>query len=420
MKQMLICAGFCVVWSMLSPSTQNIEIIPPSEPIPTSFFGTHIHHLVSPDGKNPLTRWPAVNVPEWRLWDARVTWPDLEPKKGEWRFNVLDKSIEMAEVHHTEVMLTLGFTPAWASARPEERVGYNLGWAAEPKDIADWRNFIQTVARRYKGRVRIYEIWNEPNLKNHYWTGSVEQMVALVHAAHDIIKDIDPGAIVVSPSATSESGISWLSEFLSKGGNQYVDVIGYHFYVNPSHPESLIGFVEKIRQVMRANGVEARPLWDTESGWMTHETIPEDLGAAYLARSYILHWAEGIRRFYWYAWDNNKFSVEALRPDGDLTAAGESFGTIQDWLVDARMDWCRQDPIHTWMCQIERRGSKGWLVWNPDGTRPFVPPGSWHIHTVLPLIGVAHGLDANDSVVGPIPQLLTQAGVTNGSAFVSK
>ena len=40
-----------------------------------------------------------------------MTWPELEPIKGQWRFGVLDKSIEMAEARHTEVMLTLGFTP---------------------------------------------------------------------------------------------------------------------------------------------------------------------------------------------------------------------------------------------------------------------------------------------------------------------
>src|ERR1700733_13097967 len=101
------------------------DLVPPSQPIPPSFFGMHIHHMVTPNRTIPLTPWPSINVPEWRLWDAGVTWPDLEPSRGQWRFGTLDKSVEMAEQHHTEVMLTLGFTPAWASARPQENSGYN-------------------------------------------------------------------------------------------------------------------------------------------------------------------------------------------------------------------------------------------------------------------------------------------------------
>jgi endo-1,4-beta-mannosidase len=210
------------------------HILTPLQPIPPSYFGMHIQHTVISVEAAPLTPWPSVTVPEWRLWDARVTWPEIEPQKGKWRFATLDKSVAIAREHNAKVVLTLGFTPHWASARPQEFVGYNPGWAAEPADFKDWRVFVRTVATRYKGRIHIYEIWNEPNLTKIYWTGSTEQMIALGREADQIIKSIDPSAILVSPSATSDDGLKWLSEFLSKGGRQYVDVIGYHFYVFPA------------------------------------------------------------------------------------------------------------------------------------------------------------------------------------------
>ena len=405
-KQMLRCMG--VILAVSGVTVAPIHIVAPSRPIPSSFFGMHIHHMVSPDGAKPLTPWPRVNVPEWRLWDARVTWPDLQPIKGQWRFDTLDKSVALAEEHHTEVMLTLGFTPQWASARPQEHVGYNAGWAAEPTDLEDWRTFVQTVAKRYKGRIRIYEVWNEANLTNHYWTGSLEQMVELVHAAHDIIKTIDPTAILVSPSATTVNGLPWLSEFLSAGGAQYVDVIGYHFYVTPRPPEDMVALVEKVKQLMLANGVEDKPLWNTETGWMTiRPPITEDMGAAYLARSYILLWAEGVQRFYWYAWDNGLMSVTMTRPDSETpTPAGEAFGTLQNWLVNARMDWCDQDPSQTWTCQLNHEGKLQWIVWNPGGTRPFSVPKSWQAKSITPLLEQTQLLSTPTYDVGPIPVLM--------------
>ena len=80
-----------------------------ASPIPSTFFGMHISNTVQ--GRRPPHPWPIVRVPAWRLWDAGVTWPNLEPAKGQWEFSVLDKSLAIAQENHTEVMLTLGFTP---------------------------------------------------------------------------------------------------------------------------------------------------------------------------------------------------------------------------------------------------------------------------------------------------------------------
>jgi hypothetical protein len=383
----------------------------PRQEIPASFFGMHIHHMVSPNGTDPLTPWPSINVPEWRLWDARVTWPDLEPNKNQWRFDNLDKSLAMAEAHHTEVLMTLGLTPRWASARPEEPSAYQPGFAAEPKDMEDWRTFVRTVATRYKGRIHAYEIWNEPNLKQ-FWSGTTDQLLALTREAHNIIKSVDPAAVIVSPSATGAHGTPWLSEFLSKGGGQFVDVIGYHFYVTPKPPEEMVPLVQSVKQIMANQGVDEKPLWGTESGWLPPAHIgTEELGAAYLARSYILLCASGVQRFYWYAWDNHRWvSIETTEQDSrTLTPAGRSYGVIQNWLVGARLDWCNDDTGGTWVCQLNRNEKPEWIVWNPDGTKPFALAPSWKIGTITTLLQEPHTFVGYSVDVGRLPELLTRA-----------
>jgi hypothetical protein len=380
---------------------------PPQE-IPASFFGMHIHHMVSPNGMDPLTPWPSVNVPEWRLWDARVTWPDLEPSKGQWHFDNLDRSLAMAEEHHTEVLMTLGLTPRWASARPEEPSAYQPGFAAEPKDLEDWRMFVKTVGTRYKGRIHAYEIWNEPNLKE-FWSGTTDQLLALTREAHNIIKSVDPAAVIVSPSATGAHGIPWLSEFLSKGGGRFVDVIGYHFYVTPNPPEEMVPLVQAVKQIMANQSVDDKPLWDTESGWLLHAHIEtEELGAAYLARSYILLWASGVQRFYWFAWDNRKIALETTEKDNRTpTPAGRTYDTIQHWLLGARMDWCEENKSHTWTCQLRRDRYLEWIAWNPDGTRPFALAPSWEINSITPLLQEPHPPTGSTVDIGPVPELLS-------------
>src|SRR5580658_6509043 len=105
--------------------------------------------------------------------------------------------------------------PALASAHPPAD-------NAEPANLDDWRTYVRTVVSRYKGRIEAYEIWNEPNLRD-FWTGTLDQMLTLTKEASQIIHSVDPKALVVSPSATADYGIPWLSEFLNKGGGQYVD-----------------------------------------------------------------------------------------------------------------------------------------------------------------------------------------------------
>ena len=383
---------------------------PPQE-IPASFFGMHIHHMVSPNGMDPLTPWPSVNVPEWRLWDARVTWPDLEPSKGQWHFDNLDRSLAMAEEHHTEVLMTLGLTPRWASARPEEPSAYQPGFAAEPKDLEDWRMFVKTVGTRYKGRIHAYEIWNEPNLKE-FWSGTTDQLLALTREAHNIIKSVDPAAVIVSPSATGIHGTPWLSEFLSKGGGQFVDVIGYHFYVTPRPPEEMVPLIREVRQIMLDTGAGDKPLWNTESGWAQPKPFPSQaLAASYLARTYILNWAAGVQRFYWYAWDNHGWvSLETTEQDSrTITPAGQAYGVIQNWLVGARLDWCNDDTGGTWIRELNRNEEPEWIVWNPGSTKPFALAPSWKIGTITALLQKPHAIVGNSVEVGPTPELLTRA-----------
>ena len=34
--------------------------------------------------------------------------------------------------------------------------------------MEDWKDFVQSFAERYKGKIQIYEIWNEPNISREW------------------------------------------------------------------------------------------------------------------------------------------------------------------------------------------------------------------------------------------------------------
>jgi Glycosyl hydrolases family 39 len=355
-----------------------------------------------------VTPWPDVPFGAWRLLDAYARWYDLEPRKNEFNFEHLDKYVALAQQKHVKVLLPLVTTPSWASARPEEVEGGNPeGSAAEPAEIDDWRNFVRSVATRYKGQIEAYEIWNEPNLKM-FWTGSVEQLVDLSREAFQIIKTIDPAALVVLPSCTVETGPQYLDEFLKKGGSKYGDVIGYHFYVRAKPPEAIVDVAARVRDVLRSNHVD-KPLWNTESGWADPKPFPSDeLGAAYVARALILAWAAGVSRFYWYAWDNHDFvTLEMVeRDDTTKKSSSKAYAAVQRWLAGAIVRSCGSDSADNWTCELNRGGKRQWIVWNTKGSAAFAIPGDWHATYDTPLLGSKEKLKNTNIQIGQTPVLL--------------
>jgi hypothetical protein len=390
-------------------AAQPIRLSPPAPPVPTTYFGMHMHGIIVPRSYNKhVTPWPDVPFGAWRLMDAYVKWYELEPRKNEFNFERLDQYVAIAEEKHVKVLLPLVGTPSWASARPTEaKNGNPVGTAAEPADMDDWRNFVRTVATRYKGKIEAYEIWNEPNEDN-FWTGKVEQLVDMTREAFQIIKSVDPSALVVSPSCTVESGPQYLDGFLNKGGGKFVDVIGYHFYVRSKPPEAMVDIAMHLKEILRANHVD-KPIWNTESGWADPKPFPSDeLAAAYVARALILAWAAGVSRFYWYAWDNHAFVTLEMVDLDDTTKkpSSRAYATVQHWLAGAIVQSCGSDSGDNWTCELERGGTRQWIAWNTKGPGVLTIPADWHAAYDTPLLGSKEKLKNTDIQLGQTPVLL--------------
>jgi hypothetical protein len=401
---MSVYIRFCVILAFLvvsTPADESALYVGPNKPVDAAYFGMHVHHAANG------TAWPAVEFADWRLWDAGVAWPQLEPQRNQWDFALLDHYVHIAAEHHVEILLTLGLTPAWASAHPNEPSAYGHGNAAEPRDLRDWQDYIRTVVTRYKGVIHNYEIWNEPNVKGTF-TGSGAAMLELARSAFEVVKAVDSAAIVVSPSATAESGVAWLDDFLERGGCRYSDVIGYHFYVTPAAPEAMVSLISKVKKSLRTRGCTTKPLWNTESGWAQPKHFSSASEAAgYLMRSYVLNWLMGVDRCYWYAWDNHSWStLDLTTRDGAITAAGGAYGVIRKWLLGSVVRSCNRERSGIWICQLEGEKVRGQILWSDRNQAMFRIPSSWKPGQETNWLG-AVSVPRNSVVVTSTPILLS-------------
>lgn len=363
-----------------SSSASEVRLAGSDGNIPLTYFGMHMHRA------DTTTAWPAAHFGAWRLWDTHAMWVDLEPSRGDWRFDRLDKLVELAERHGVEPMLTLGVTPKWAASRPDELFVYGYGGNSPPRDMRDWENYVRTVATRYKGRIKYYELWNEPTFDEidkgrGYYAGSAKTMVELGRVAWRVIKSIDPDNKLISPGFTGEG--ERLDLYLSLGGKDITDVVAHHFYADL--PEKQPGLVKQVRAVMARHGLADRPLWNTEAGYWPPRT-GEVLGrswprneydlASYIARILTLSAASGIDRFYWYSWE-----LTMLRRDERVQSVSALAAYTQTlrWLNGATVKSCESPDRSLWICELALGNRQARIVWNTDGTRQWTPPAGWRV-----------------------------------------
>ncbi|MGY0194253.1 GH39 family glycosyl hydrolase [Leptothrix sp. BB-4] len=350
------------------------------------FFGLN---LSRPDAAAP---WPDIPFGAWRLWDAQVAWPQLEPEKGRWDFTLLDRLVDEAQRHQVRLMLVLAQSPPWASARPGEASAYRPGYAAEPARLADWTDYVRSVATRYRGRIAEYQVWNEPSDRSHY-TGTVEQLVELTCSARQVIRQVDPAARLVSAgSAGPGRHVQYLDDFLSRGGAGCIDVVSHHFYVPRLAPEAMVPIVREVRRVMAKNRVAHLPLWSTEVGWwLAHEDATPDhamvarggwrklaLGDetfAHLTRAHLLARAEGVERLYWYAWRNVYGWGLAERASGLAKPGVDRWGRLAQALQGGTLRSCGVEA-GVRRCQVEQPGQGLEIGWQDVDAAPREGPGA--------------------------------------------
>lgn len=346
-------------------------------------FGMHIFYL------GIETNWPSVPFGSLRLWDSKGTrWDQIEPKRGEWDFSRLDYLVAEAEKKSVELILTLGQSPEWASARPYEPSVYGLGRSAEPANESYWVDYVSKVAGRYKGRIKYYEIWNEPRfpelqkwINGGFFSGSVKSMVSLTKSASIAIKKADPSAKILSPAFDGGAvGIKKLDLFLSEGGGNYIDVVSFHFYrVDGVEPEGTVELIREAKNTMRKHGFSSMPLWNTETGVKIRESgenvvprgagvlsvvLPEEKAGAYLARTYILDLAAGIDRVYWFAWDSYSMGLlgKGFPRKPNLTAA--AYQNVQGWLLGTKVERCNKDSEDIWICTLNKDNGRSYIAWS--------------------------------------------------------
>jgi hypothetical protein len=228
-----------------------------------------------------------------------VDWSAIEQERGTPDWSVVDRIVDGARTCGLEVIGLLAYTPQWARAP-------GTSDHSPPVDPSTFASFARAAVERYAQRgIKVWEVWNEPNL-TFYWAPGPDPAAyaALISAAYDAIKAVDPSSTVITGGLAPAENLSrqeamtprtFLERLYRAGGGGKFDAVGYHPYTYPALPQQDAGgasdraFVDvtpELHDVMAAHGDRSKRIWGTEMGAPTVTGTSAEYLADYVTQAY--------------------------------------------------------------------------------------------------------------------------------------
>lgn len=333
-----------VVASVISTTRYTASASPPA-PDPNSPFGIA-----------GVMRWP-----DWGSFSQPVdafletgaawvredfAWGLIQPTEQKYDWTATDRIVGALAERKVNVLGIISYSANWATpAKEDDKQASAVSFY--PPDPEKYANFVRTLVSRYKGTVKHWEIWNEPD-NALFWKPkpNAREYAELLKVAYKAVKQADPSAKVLS-GGVSGNAVPFLEELVAAGAGGSFDILALHPYAVPlnaanarveSGPEvhKMVDVeLAKYRAFLERHG-PVRPIWVTELGWPARDWgLDEAAQADYMAQAYAQMLASGLaERIFWYS-----FKDESDGPTGswgmlswgkgktDLTSRRPAFAT---------------------------------------------------------------------------------------------
>ena len=175
----------------------------------------------------------------------------VDPADPAYNWSRIDQIMKGLKAAAITPLVTVYSTPIWAVEGTN--TAFPSAYNPNAPRAAQYADFMQALATRYNGfypdpaapttmlpRLRLIEIWNEPNLKNFFRFNnatSIPKYKALIKAAYPLIKFANRSAVVIGGvggprSSTGNGNIgarAWLNSLVQKNAPRF-DAYSQHIY----------------------------------------------------------------------------------------------------------------------------------------------------------------------------------------------
>jgi hypothetical protein len=250
--------------------------------------------------------------------DQRNQFTVLEPRPT--NFSQTDEIVGDAAQRGISVLPTILYTPIWDARN--NPVGINT-----PTRVLPFAQYAAELVKRYgpngtfwssnprirKMPIRMWQIWNEPNIAYYWHQPFARTYVPLLRAASAAIRKADPGAKIVLGALTNLAWRAIGTIYAMKGARNLFDIVSVNGFTKT--PAKVMLYMHFMRSAMSHYGDGQKPLLATEVSWpsakgqtsQTYDFTTTEAGQARnIARLLPLIGAERAQLhllgFYYYTW----------------------------------------------------------------------------------------------------------------------
>ncbi|MFH1199309.1 MAG: endo-1,4-beta-xylanase, partial [Candidatus Omnitrophota bacterium] len=187
-------------------------------------------------------------------------WQDIQFSSGEFDFVKYDEIVDVLTKNKIKILGILDYTADWASSCGK--------WNCPPEDNKLFVKYASEVIRRYKDKVKYWEVWNEPDSAV-YWApqDNLKSYCQLLKDVYAVAKKIDPECKILNGGLAN--GLSSVNKLYENGAREYFDILNIHYFDSPARGgaiKSVTAYPRLAYKVMKKFGDENKKIWVTEIG----------------------------------------------------------------------------------------------------------------------------------------------------------
>ncbi len=196
---------------------------------------------------------------------CQTGWARTERRKGEYDFSWLDRVVDALRGIGIQPWFNLGYGNTLYTPGPPHFTA--VGWAPLNSDEARqaWVRYVERLAQRFAGRVKHWEIWNEPNIPGFWQPDKPDPVryVELVRLTAPVLRKTIPDCVLIG-GAFAGVPLDYMEGCLEAGLAELVDKISYHPY-RPVPEHNYEAEVRSMRGLLNRYK-SSLALWQGENG----------------------------------------------------------------------------------------------------------------------------------------------------------
>ncbi|RKZ72509.1 MAG: hypothetical protein DRQ57_17280, partial [Gammaproteobacteria bacterium] len=280
-------------------------------------------------------------------------------------------------------------------------------------------NYCAFMAKSLKGKVKVWEIWNEPNnfyiAKNYggSWNGKgkncpwMDKFTDLVIASAKAIRKVDPNVVIITGGGNPPATHHMLAMLKAKVAAHLLDGVSLHPYPYTLPPEkqafggesnrlrdglasaddyhSYASMVRLMKAKMKSVGMKSTDIYVTEFGFTTfnrtkgsiYEGFTPSTQAKYLTRMFIGHLVHGIKAAIQYDFKNDGTNIrEAEHNFGMVEHSVRGYKPKPSYYAIQRLCSLLSSPVKEYKSKLSTKvmpdrytPSKNWKSFEPCEVR---------------------------------------------------